>query len=464
MDKCVSRGGSCISPSVRPRVFATRERREMDMTAGIENGSRTRGRLLVFAQCLIAAAFVIRCNSMWITLETTQDLSKKIAYAMIFIGIGLSFYATRALKNTRKLVLGAAFAGMLAAYLIIFLFITDFGHKIFLRDAIVLLALVLYYFLVEDIQEVPGLLLRYEEVVTVVAVFSVICWLVFSVFRLLPPSGEAMTWWNGTDHFTGVDSFYGVYFEPQRGQIFGLIMIRNCGFFTEGPMASLHFSIALLINLFLRKKTSWIRVVLQLIAIGSTMSATGYVVAAIALVCKVLLILFRSVRFRQLKKAARTGIKIGIAILVLGVLAVCVFLVLARADSVSWLIRVEDMTAAIKAWLDKPLTGNGIYNFDAVKAHFPGSRATYAGFSCTTALGTILADGGLLFGFLYLGAFIYAIVKAIRNKEPELLIFAVLILIIFTMTIVPYDYIILFLFLFMAVYKNGLYRYLEQRI
>lgn len=434
------------------------------MEAVLEKQPGYKNRIMLAAQCLISLGLIIRCNSMWITLEGIEDTAKKISYALVFLGILAAVLVSGALKDTRKLVLSVAFTGVFAMYLMVTLFITNFAHELFLRDAIAFLALLLFYLLVEGTEQIPGILLCYEKVVTVIAVLSVVCWVVFTVIRPLPYSGIAMTWWNGTDHYTPVGSFYGIYYEPQYMYVFDYFVIRNCSFFTEAPMAAMHFGFAFLINLFLEKRTSKLRAVLLAIAIGTTFSATGLVIIALSLILKMLIALFRSARYRNLSKNQKTAVKCVIILLSIALVTGCVLLIRGRVGGLSWRIRVQDARATFLAWLDRPVFGNGMYNFDAVKMHFPADRAAEPGFSCTTSLGTILADGGLLFGFLYIGSFVCCLIKAFRNREYHVAAFAALVFLIFTVTIVSYDYIVLLMFIFFGAYRCKSYRYLQGRI
>lgn len=415
-------------------------------------------------ECIIAGALILSCNTMWVTLAPNDYKIKNLALILVLIGVLGAVLFSKRMANRKVFWTSFIMTAAIAAILIIFILVTRFSERRFVKDAVVFLALLFYYLLVEYKDKIPAVLRYYSNIVAVIAAVSLVCWLVFSIFKLIPPSGTELTWWNGTDHYTDVTSYYGIYFEPQMKWVLGEYIARNCSIFTEAPMAALHFSIAFLFNLFLKKKNYIIYAVILGLAVLTTFSATGYIICAIAIVAKLILGITGTTKYRTMTPATKRMLKVIFLVFIIAVIVVCVIIFSRRAGGQSWNIRIEDFRATFQAWFDKPIFGNGIYNFDAVKAHFEGARATYAGFSCTNSLGTILADGGIVFGCLYIGSFICAMIKAIKNREYNVLVFAVLAFIIFAVTIVAYDYIIMFIFIFFGAYKSVVKEKLENKL
>ena len=420
------------------------------------------GILVIFFEFITAFALIINCNSIYITLAPYDSLIKRLSTWVVLAGLAGIILFSRSFLDHTRLSVCFIYILLFGVYLTGYILATDFyNFTAFFRFAVVFFMIMIYYFLVEGAGKVPKVLIRYGQIMVVIAALSVICWILFSMIRLIPATDTAMTWWNGTDHYTPVNSFFGIYFEPQTIKVFGHKIVRNCAIFVEAPITSMHFSFALLIELFLKKKTSLINTIILIIAIGTTFSATGYIVVMAAVIVRLLIALFSSDKYKQMDRIKKMIILIVIAAIVVGAITAGVLIILGRKGGGSWRIREEDFRAAIKAWFDKLIYGNGVNNFDAVKMHFEGKRATYAGYSNTTSLGTILAEGGIMFGLLYVGAVVMAIIRAVRNKEYNMIFFPIFILVIFTVTIVNYDYIVIFMFVFMGAYRSRGARYIE---
>ena len=416
---------------------------------------------MILCEFITAFALIINCNSMYITLSPHGDLVKRLSTWLVLAGLlGIILFSGTFL-NSCRLSICLIYVLIFGVFLTGYILATDFyNFTAFFRFAAVFFMLIIYYFLVHAGGEIPGVLVRYRQIMTVLAAFSILCWLVFSLFKLIPANSLAYTWWNGTDGFTRVKSYYGIYFSPQTIGLFGTRINRNCAVFVEAPIASLHFSFALLAECFLKKKSSVPVMAILIAAIITTFSAAGCIIAAAAMVVKLILYILGSEKYRALSGSKKTAIRIIIAALIILAVAAAALIIYGRIGDKSWRIRVQDMRATILAWLDKPIYGNGVNNFDAVKMHFGGTRVNNPGYSCTTSLGTILAEGGLMFGVLYIGAVVMAVIRAVRNKEYGNIFFSIFILIIFTVTIVNYDYIVLLMFVFMGAYKCRGARYI----
>ena len=414
--------------------------------------------LLIIFESIIAAALMLQCDSVWTCFASTRSHFTSIMLGCIVLGVAGCAFVTGAVYKIKKLLTAMAITCALLFLMLCYLFLTDCSNHQFVKIMILTAVLLFYVLLCCEPGKLSDVFIRYSQIVTVVAALSIICWLVFSVFKLMPATGSEMTCWNGKPYDTPVNSYLGIYFDPQTIKLFGENIIRNSAIFTEAPLSSLHFSFALLISLFIMKKTNWIRNIILILAVITTFSTTGICVTLLALAAKLVIHVFTSEKFRALSRKMRILIPALTGLLVIAAAAVCAYLLIDRLDTGSGSIRLEDFRAAFEAWFDRPLLGNGFLNNDAIKQHFAGERASYAGFSCSNAFARVLADGGLFFGALMHGSYIACLIRALRRHEWELAVCATAMFAVFAVTIVPYEYLIIFIFISFACYQGPLRR------
>ncbi|RVU70940.1 MULTISPECIES: O-antigen ligase family protein [Lactobacillus] len=241
-------------------------------------------------------------------------------------------------------------------------------------------------------------------------------------------------WGTTYGNYILVPSFHNIYFETQR-VVFPFIgeIIRNSAIFTEAPMASLNFSIALLVEI-LDRHSGRINKIVLVLAILSTFSTTGYIF---------IVILFILIFFK--KDAGINVYKLIISIPVL-VLFILVLVYLLKQKSTygveSTALRVDDFRAGILTWLQHPILGSGLSNTTFLVKNM-GMWRTNTGFS--NSITEILAEGGVYLSYLYFYAFFKGLSNSIKNKNKEYSIFVIMTFYLFVTTIFTYQYILLFL-------------------
>ena len=115
--------------------------------------------------------------------------------------------------------------------------------------------------------------LRFSDMTTIFAGISLVFWVICSVMNLVSPT--MMIPYDWAPNIFSIPSFYNVYFETQRANVFGEMISRNSGIFNEGPMHNMILCTAFTIEYFIRPQKSKRRITILILAILSTLTTTG---------------------------------------------------------------------------------------------------------------------------------------------------------------------------------------------
>ena len=385
----------------------------------------------------IAAILLLQCNTVWMTIASVREQLWKILPVALFVlvvcGIALSVRRI----DLKKLGIGAAIYASIALYLLILFFVIKTNKDVYLSFLHIFMLLALYQIVCYRGGS-DGVLMKYRTLLCFVAVFSVVMWLLCTVFKWIPPSGVEMTSWNDTAFMdTPIQSWARIYFQAQPN--------RNTSIFTEGPMAALQYSLALLVDTFLAKKPSLLISGILAVALLTTMTTTGYLV--LLLVAAVYLWRF------ALKKGWLSKKEGKMTVIALGALGagVVIAVMLWKLKTASGSIRFDDMRAGVLAFWDAPLFGNGCNNLPAIQQYMSPWRHHNMGYS--SGLLWILSDGGLWLGAVYLCPIVLAAVRSVRQKRWGVAAFAACLLGIFLISVFQYTYLLSFLAIFLLFWR-----------
>ncbi len=381
---------------------------------------------------------ILNANTIWTSYDETllNKLLKVVTVLLPFLYVGaIGLFERKVLNNTGVVAVVAA-AYMLAYTVIINFRVISFMY--FIIDAIAI------YFMAQlliNTNRYHAVFLKYSDLIFVVACVSLFFWFFGSVMHIISPTGSVLTLWSDNEKGMWVPSYYGVYFETQR--LYGII--RNSGIFTEAPMFNLNLCIALLIELFIRDDIRKIRSIILIVAIVSTLSATGY--------CIVILAVFLKVLNENKKNSIGYIIKIAIVpvALIVGIILVQ-GLLLDKLSSGSGMVRLDDFKAGFLAWKESPLFGVGYGNMDAIQKYMSSFRLYNTGFS--NSLMQIIAQGGIALATIYFVFAIRWIKKALVFRDYRKLCFILAYLSLFVVTISSYKFITLFIFMMGDIVLN----------
>lgn len=405
-------------------------------------------RLLGLFEYVIAAILLIQCNTVWTTIEPFRGSINQILLMALFGCTVCCMILTGGVFSKKRMLVTASVTSLVFLYLMVLFFAHSTNHSVFWHFLACLLVLILYYLTCCD-GEIPAVLLKYGQLVTWVAAYSLLMWMLCSIQQIISPTGVVMTSWNDTAFLDApISSYFGIYFETQFRAVGDVLVARNTSIFTEAPMASLHFSIALLIEALLKKKCDGKAFVLLMLAIFSTMSTTGYLVVLLTALIRL---------FTWLGKKgwlANEALKAAMIVVATACFSVIGAIVLLKVETVSGSVRFDDMRAGILAVCDHPILGNGFNNLPAIQKYMSHWRTYNVGFS--SGLLWILSDGGLWLGLVHILPMLWALVMGVRRGEVGVSLFSVLMFFIFLITVFQYSLLLSFILVFLANYKNPL--------
>lgn len=264
---------------------------------------------------------------------------------------------------------------------------------------------------------VKDFLLIYIHILLIIGVVSLFFWVLMSCLHIIKPSGFIILQWGGIEQL--VPTYHNIYFESQNYilNLFGInIRVRNCGIFSEAPMASFVYSSALLANCYLsNNKRNVIEALLALLII-STLSTTGLII----IICYYSLIFC----LRKSKSKITRILKSLVILVIVIIVILCIrYLVIDKLNSVSGSVRSNKIALEFDAFLQNPLIGHGF------NTYMDGSSNSFT---------SILADGGIvLFVFYYVPIFI-EMFKHRKNKVYFMIL--ILYCAMFIITSVAYSY------------------------
>lgn len=270
------------------------------------------------------------------------------------------------------------------------------------------------------------------RLVSILAIFSLFCWTIFSLFHIFPGKIFYSTW-SGAN----IKSFFGVYFETQQQRIINMNIPRNTSIYPEAPMYAYVLATTLVWNVFLVKRMSKSANYILGITLLTTFSSTG--ITALLFILMGLIIRWGAKYVKSRTKFY--GMIIGI-VLIGGV--ILMKMLSAKTQSMSYIIRQDDIHSGILSWIKSPFFGNGYQNELAITSEMVSWRHVQSdihliGYS--SGLFTILSNGGIYLLIFYVGPIILNCIQLVRGKiiKSIWLIFGMFIMIFMLLfSIVPY--------------------------
>lgn len=280
---------------------------------------------------------------------------------------------------------------LLAVFLAVYLLATRYnGVRFVLYYALPLLLLVLYVGLKERQEGCLDLLYKLADIVTVLTAVSLFFYVFGTLLNVLPGETTATYSWGGT--VRSCPTYFHLFYEAQKIEFFGVVLVRNCGVFPEAPGFAIFLVFATAAEVLLRDRPRLWRCVLYVAATVTTYSAKAIVLVAAVFALKYIFTPSRGWLSRRLKVLL-------IPAAVLGVGVVTAVLLWDKMQSVSGFMRLDDVLACFKTWCTAPVFGTGYWNDDSVIPFFAYPDRYNNGLSM--GLMVVLAQGGLYLLALY---------------------------------------------------------------
>ena len=266
---------------------------------------------------------------------------------------------------------------------------------------------------------------KFVNIVTFLAVSSTILF-ALSTLKMIHPTSNPIVDWGG---IFSRDMYYGLLIQSEEH------IGKNLGIFPEPPMYNLVLIMALLIEQCLSSSLSrtnkltrkqWIRSCFLIIAILSSKSITGYILAICIFLGKGIKWFIKNKR--QMSVTMRRIIVFSLFMLVL--FGGTVFL--QKSNSLSWATRIDDFYATFYAWMEHPLFGNGYGNIQSVYPYMSLFRLFNMGLA--NSIGWILVQGGIPYFLIYFYP-LFSAIKKNRGNDFNFLLFSCVFLVDLIFTI-----------------------------
>ena len=246
-------------------------------------------------------------------------------------------------------------------------------------------------------------LLKYSNIVTVLALISLVYWVLGSNLNIIQPTMSVPNSWKG-DGVDFIPTFHFLYFETQETTFMGYETVRNSGIFNEGPMYNMILCVALGMELFLRPYKSLWRIIILVVTIVTTFTTTGFLFLCFAGAWVV---------FKLFSQKARILLIVLLPLLAIGTMNFSDAVLEDKESSSgegSVRARTIDILTCIDVGMENPILGQGLFT----KKTSENQGGSY-GFS--NSLFTLFADGGLYTVFLYVAALVLIPYRYLRDSQ-----------------------------------------------
>lgn len=286
---------------------------------------------------------------------------------------------------------------------------------------IVFVMLFIYIYELFRHNEINEFIESFIKIIVIFAALSLFFWFFGSILNIIPGRTQLDYEWANRTYITY--TYYGLYFEnPVQSEqiLFGVPFIRNSGVYAEVPGYSGVLLYAITIELLKEKRSKW-RIAILLATLISTFSTKGFIVFIVIIVVNYLTKPVEQKRSYQIMKFTASSL------LVIGGIFVCTFILQDKSQTGSYTVRMDDIRAAMEAWLSSPLFGVGYNNLSSVAKYFQLTRSSDG---LSMGLTALLAQGGLWLMSFYIGAFICAFrCDRLSKYRHEICMFSLMVLI-----------------------------------
>mgnify|MGYP000009748346 FL=1 len=358
---------------------------------------------------LMALSFILSSGSMYTVITDYYDAGiTDSLFVKIFCVVGFIYWILLVSKKNKIKINALIFPLAVAAFFAIYLLFTGIAVMPCISQMVLPFALL---FMI-CAQEGSKLFLekffdKYSQIMSLIAIVSLVFYFLGTLGGMLPKS--EIQYYNNRWTYSCY-SYFNIYFEnPLQNLSYAP---RNVGVFMEAPGFAIALIYALFWNLVKEKKNKFIIVIL-LVTMVTTLSTTAIVVGGLL----ISLDYYFNAKNRSIKIALRAFTPL------LVVLAAWMIYLIMKAKMTtgnygSVLIRLDDIGAAWKSFLQAPIFGVGFYNLEAIYSNF-----TYTTLKGNPTFGflNILAYGGVYLGLYYYGGLLWFVKSNVLDKNGKIL-------------------------------------------
>lgn len=309
----------------------------------------------------------------------------------------------------RRLVIKRVDIYFISYYLLIcfLLFVfSDYNYLGFVSGC--LIPIIIFYLIWgmnKTINKIEEFLYLFSQIIFVLCVISLLFYIFGSVLNLIEPTSvlsSLLIDWSDFDY----KSYFGIYFEGHKTYFMGKTILRNIGIFVEAPVFTYVIINALYVEMFLKDNTNKIKIIMYVLTALSTYSTTSIALTVI--------LVFIHIYLHYMKRSLLKLLVPIVFILSINIIYTVISDKLMIGND-SGSVRMDDLFACFKAFAAHPIFGIGYNALRALDPYRSAFRQTgLAGMSA--GIPYVLANGGILYGSIYLLPPIVAIFKYIKNK------------------------------------------------
>lgn len=401
-------------------------------------------KLISLAEYIFVFLVIISMRSVFVHIIDGQVNDRLIKLLILACVSLILFFNFKKIKFELSLIIGICIYYLGAMLLLLYnSFVVTDGLLAFIFNVLLLLpffiVLCRVYYLNNDVMRLCS---KYTNLIVIISLVSLFFWLFGSVLDLIKPNVELISTWMD-ENGKAINGYYYVYFETQRISLLGFDGWRNTSIFVEGPMYNIMLLISLAQVTFLDKKIISLKSIIILVSIFSILSTTGIFIAFFILFYKIYLCNALT-KERVLFFIFLTPFLLYYAFMFLYDLA------LDKSESVSALMRWDDIYAGFMAWVSDPILGSGYTHLEAIFPYMNMSFRPNTGYS--NGIFSSLVQGGVVLFLLYFLPLFVLLFNKNSSRDLRFTIFLWLILLFSTIV----DNTPLFLFISAIAYALSL--------
>lgn len=302
-------------------------------------------------------------------------------------------------------------------YIFLFIAMNPFEAGKFINNFLIFFILLVGYLLFYQAEgDLRDLLRIFANLIFAIALISLFFWSFGSMLHLINPTKVMPMIWGGT---VNTQTYFGVYFQWQNDAvIMGHRIFRNIGIFAEAPMYSLNLSVAFMFDYLFNNRRHWLRMLIYLVTIMTSVSYTGILFVLILVVGE------QSLKYvLGVVKGERSRVGAALVLIILvAAAAVAYQLLAAKLASGSGSSRIDDYISGFRAWMDNVFWGSGYGDISVRVQYSSARRLARSATGFTNSILTVLSQGGLYLGSVYGFSFVVFLIEAIQKRSMEIFI------------------------------------------
>lgn len=366
---------------------------------------------------------ILECNSIYTRTVNYNFHISLINYIVISL---FSLFVILITKKNNKYSISSNCIFLLLYILIYFIIDVRDSYVRYMFNFVILLP-VMYLYFKENTLNKKNIVTKYSKVICFLAVLSLLFYFFGTLLNLIP-SKSILVNWGGIKVRS---SYFFLHFTTQTISLFGNIIYRNTGVFTEAPMYAYILSLGLISEVIFPTGKSRLKKIIIFITILTTISTTGIIIS-------IIILLFDYVFYKEYKSVKKIGKIFLLPIICIISINVFSYLISEKSDTKSYSIRMDDFNSSISAWKENILFGNGFSNSSVTESYMSDEyRNGLTGQS--SAYGRILSEGGLYLLYIYLFPLIKLTYNGFKSKNKVLVIIGISFIFILLNTNISYQ-------------------------